>query len=55
MNEKVRTAAFAMTRPDNRYQEYEKCTRCGKTVNVRSMVDGLCHACQTEREMSHDT
>lgn len=55
MNEKVRTAAFAMTRLDNRYQEYEKCTRCGKTVNVRSMVDGLCHACQTERKMSHDT
>ena len=48
--ERVRTSGLGMSRPDNRYQDYGNCRRCGKTVNVKSIVNGLCHACRTELE-----
>lgn len=50
MIERVRTSGLGMSRPDNRYQDYGNCRRCGKTVNVKSIVNGLCHACRTELE-----
>lgn len=28
--------------------EYADCRRCGKTVNARALVNGLCHACRVE-------